>query len=186
MADLCTVLEAKAQLNKSALDSSDDVELAIYIAAVTELIEAITGPVATRTVVQNFWPATTGNALVLNTWPILTVTSIVDGLTGYDMSGWFVADTPSGVLHLKYPGYSAFPLQTSYLAVTYTAGRASIPPIIHLAALLAVSDLWTTQQGRSSTRPLPGGDPPQASAMGVLPLRVQELLVPYRQGPAFA
>lgn len=186
MADLCTVLEAKAQLNKSAIDTSDDVELGAYISAVTELIENVTGPVATRTVVQNFWPATTGNALVLNTWPILTVTSIVDGLTGYDMSTWFVPDLPSGVLHLKYPGYSAFPLQTSYLAVTYTAGRASIPPVIHLAALLTVADLWTTQQGRSSTRPLPGGGAPQASAMGVLPLRVQELLVPYRQGPAFA
>jgi hypothetical protein len=184
---ICTVLDVKAQLNKSALDNSDDAEIQAYIDAVSELIEAQVGPVMTRTLTQDFWPETTARSLVLTTWPVLTITSVVDALSGFDLTSWFVSDASSGVLHPKYPGYFPPVGAGSHIVVTYTAGRASCPSTIRLAALFAVADLWKSQQGHGSRGSLPGEDDPiESTSSGVLPRHVRELLAPYRTAPAFA
>lgn len=177
---LLTLDEAKAQLNIRT--TANDAELNMYIEALTSVIEGYVGVVEQREVTETVTGQ--GPTVVLLQTPVLSLTSMTPvetGGTAVDTAGLFV-DGPSGVvMYANRTAFSAGP----WTAV-YTAGRATIPPTIRLAALLLLQHLWRTKNGAarggggaddySVTEPIPG--------FGyAVPNRVLELLEPFRMPP---
>ncbi|MEU7032730.1 head-tail connector protein [Streptomyces sp. NPDC046237] len=180
---LLTLAEAKAQLDIDTL--SDDVQLQLYIEALTPVIEGYIGPVEARTVTETVQGA--GITLALLHAPVLSVASltpVLSGGTAVDVNLLHV-DGPSGVL--SYTTGAAF--QGGPWTATYTAGRAAIPATVKLASLLLLQHLWSTRYGAARgvsrttdydvTEPMPG--------FGyAVPNRVIELLRPLMQPPGIA
>lgn len=179
---LLTLDEAKAQLNIRT--DANDVELQLYIDALTSVIEGYVGVVEERTVTETVTGQ--GPAVVLLQTPVLTVTSLTPvetGGTAVDVAGLHV-DGPSGVV--AYADRSLF--SCGPWTAVYTAGRAEIPPTIKLAALLLLQHLWRTQLA-----PARGGLSGSGSDFSVsdpipgfgyaVPNRVLQLLEPYKLPP---
>jgi hypothetical protein len=83
---------------------------------------------------------------------------------------------------------SAFP--AGRYTVTYTAGRAAVPPTIKLAALILLQHLWRTQYGASRV-PSGGNDDwsvtdPIPGFGYAVPNRVLQLLEPFKLPPGVA
>ncbi|MGW2533500.1 head-tail connector protein [Streptomyces sp. NPDC001499] len=177
---LLTLDEAKAQLNIRT--TASDVELQMYIDALTSAIEGYVGVVEEREVTETVTGQ--GPAVVLLQTPVLTVTSlnpVQTGGTAVDVARLHV-DGPSGVL--AYADRTAF--SCGPWTAVYTAGRATVPPTIKLAALLLLQHLWRTKNGPARgatgaddyavTEPVPG--------FGyAVPNRVLELLEPFKLPP---
>jgi len=168
--DLVTLAQAKAFLDITDADASQDAELQQAIEAVTAVIEHEVGPVVRRTVTTTVQPTTSGSFLLPYT-DVVSLTSgstIPDG-TALTVSGYTTFD---GVL--RNPSGS---LPTSAWALTYVVGRvattADVPANIRQAALEAVELAWAAQRG---------GDPPPF----LLSYRVQAMLEPDRQLAGFA
>lgn len=177
---LLTLDEAKTQLNIRS--DANDVELGMYIEALTSVIEGYVGVVEEREVTETVIGQ--GPAVVLLQTPVLSLASLAPietGGTAVDVAGLHV-DGPSGVV--RYANRAEF--SAGPWTATYTAGRAVIPPTIRLAALLLLQHLWRTKNGAarggggaddySVTEPIPG--------FGyAVPNRVLELLEPFRLPP---
>lgn len=110
--------------------------------------------------------------LLLRNYPILSVLSATRSslpVTDLDLE-------PSGILH------GTFGLVPRSVKVSYTAGRAFLPPDLEAAVLELLRHLWESQRSGSSLRPaFPGeGDPDTPATSGyLLPYRVQSLIEPY-------
>lgn len=181
---LLTLDEAKAQLNVSS--TADDVELQAYVDSVTAVIEGIVGPVEQRTVTET--ANARGTLLCLQQIPAVSITSLTPVLSGGTAvaAADVVLDGASGVVRKLDGGtFSGGPW-----TVTYTAGRASTPPTINLAARIMLQHLWRTQYG--SSRVLGGGSDdysvsePAPGFGFAVPNRVLQLLQPYKTPPAVA
>ena len=177
---LLTLDEAKAQLNIRT--TASDTELQMYIDSLTSVIEGYVGVVEEREVTETVTGQ--GPAVVLLQTPVMSVTSLTPvetGGTAVDVARLYV-DGPSGVV--AYADHS--PFSGGPWTAVYTAGRATVPPTIKLAALLLLQHLWRTKNGpaRGSagaddyavTEPVPG--------FGyAVPNRVLELLEPFKLPP---
>lgn len=142
---LFSLASAKAKLDIPATSTGDDEELREFIEATTAAVEFFVGPVARRTVQQ----VVCGDreAWVLHTTPVLAVTAITP-LQSWQQAidvGVLDVDTHTGILR-----------RTDWLwffsgdyRVTYTAGRAIVPPNVSLAAKLILQHLWRTNFGAS-------------------------------------
>ncbi len=184
-ADLCTLAQVKAVLSIS--DGSQDTLLQAWIDTATSVIEAITGPVAQRTVNESHdgGPATivlrqlpaasvqTVNEYVGQTPSALTIINTPDQATAFSVS----FDQTTGTLTRRYGGGidGAFADGTDNIVVTYTAGLPSIPAYIQQAAIEFVRH-WV--QGDQAAEPIPGYDTPEPSQAltYAIPNRVSELL----------
>lgn len=162
MADLVTLADTKAQLNIPASDTTQDAELAGYISAATSVVQWITGPILSTPYVGEVYDGT-GSVIMLRNPPILTVDSVTEylGRVAYtitaqplgstvDNYGYSLDDPASGKLTRR--SAAGTPMSwlggRSSVVVSYTAGRATIPADVRLAALLDIQDLWQkTQQG---------------------------------------
>ncbi|WP_371670024.1 phage gp6-like head-tail connector protein [Streptomyces sp. NBC_00289] len=183
---LLTLAEAKAQLDIDT--STDDLELQVYVNALTATIERHVGPVEIRTVTETV--NSRGPALALTQAPVASLTS----LTPLQMGGTAVAvedvyvDPDSGVVRRADGGnFYGGPWRA-----VYQAGRGSVPPTINLAARILLQHLWRTQYGASRglsgvgggddysvTEPVPGWG-------YAIPNRVLQLLEPYKVPPGVA
>ncbi|MEU5716559.1 head-tail connector protein [Streptomyces sp. NPDC020403] len=177
---LLTLAEAKAQLNIRT--TASDVELQMYIDALTSVIEGYVGVVEQREVTETVTGQ--GPAVVLLQTPVLAVTSfspVEPGGMAVDVARLHV-DGPSGVV--AYADRSRF--SGGPWTATYRAGRAVVPPTVRLAALLLLQHLWRTKNGPARgatgaddyavTEPVPG--------FGyAVPNRVLELLEPFKLPP---
>lgn len=178
MADIVSVAEVKQQLNIPADDDSQDAELAVYIAAVTEVVEGIVGPVDPREVTETHDGGT--NVVILRQPPVLSITTVTED--GATVTG-YTASLDSGVLY-RTGGWWA----TGRAAVTvvYQAGRSSVPAAIKLAAKELVMVNFRPQLGGDYPPfdvDAPGEGVPGEVRLGFfVPNRVRELLKPHQQG----
>ena len=92
--DLFTLDEAKKQLNIDPDNTDSDAELAGYVSGVTRVVERYVGAVVHRTMTERFDGGR--SELLLSHIPVASVTSVADGGTAVDASGYTV--TESGVL----------------------------------------------------------------------------------------
>jgi hypothetical protein len=181
---LVTLAEAKRQLDIES--TSHDVELQLYIDSLDLVIEGYVGVVEQRVFTDTITGG--GPGLCVLHPPLVAVTSLTGGM-GVSV------DYPAGTLALNGPAGiisrsdgSFFPAG-SY-TVTYTAGRAAIPPTVRLAALILLQHLWRTQYGASRV-PVGGADDwsvtdPIPGFGYAVPNRVLQLLEPFKQPPGVA
>lgn len=176
MADIVSVAEVKKQLNIPADDDSQDDELAAYIAAVTEVVEDIVGPVDPREVTETHPGGT--RTLILRLPPALSITSVTeDGsvLAAAD----YTASLDSGVLYRAHGWWAP-------VTVVYQAGRSSVPASVKLAAKELVMVNFRPQLGGDYSpfdTDAPGEGVPGEVRLGFfVPNRARELLKPFEQG----
>lgn len=179
--EFVTLDEVKRHLNIDPADPAgmaEDAEIDLMRSAAQDIVESLVGPVLHRTVTQTV-PATQGCMVLLNTLPVLSVTSVTAAgatLTGYTL------DANVGALSGLYAYVPA--------TVTYQAGRDSCPDAIRVATLLTVGELWRSQLGNSPSA-LPDAemsDYQQAVSGGsaIPPPRAMALLAPYILLPGVA
>lgn len=139
-AGVISLSEAKDQLNITGTD--DDDEIAGMVRAVTAVCERYVGALARTVHVETH---SGGYQLVVNRIPVLSVTSvapILNGGTNQTVADLDV-DSPTGIIRRLDGAYMCGPLR-----VTYTVGRAEMPPNVRLAALIILQHLWETQRGQ--------------------------------------
>lgn len=150
---LCTLAEAKLQLGKTS--TADDVELQSYIDAVTSPIEEYCGPVAQRTVTEFHNPFS--STISLRQVPFASVTTVTEYLanTGFTLtqisdptgaSAYSCLVESNGIITRFQSGGVESPF-LGRVKVVYTAGYATVPTEINLAARILVQTLWRTQNG---------------------------------------
>ncbi len=190
--------EAKEQL--SITSNKADEELRTWLGATTEVIEHYVGDVVARTHTE----VHNGGGVHIATFhaPIISVTSLTEYIgnmvytltnqpPGQSVSPYgFSVDNPSGGIITRrtvgsYP--MAFMPGIGNIAITYTAGRLSVPYAVQGAARLIVQHLWTTRRG---AMPLPspgGGDVSVVPGIGyAVPTKAVELLERYQRQPGIA
>ncbi|MFJ1808543.1 MULTISPECIES: head-tail connector protein [unclassified Streptomyces] len=181
---LVTLAEAKRQLDIDT--DTHDLELQLYVDSLDAVIEGYVGVVEQREVTDVLTGG--GPALSVLHPPLLSVTTLAGGAPGGSTS--YAADsltvTPAGIIGLL--DGSCFPIG-SY-TVTYTAGRATTPPTVKLAALILLQHLWRTQYGATRV-PVGGADDwsvtdPIPGFGYAVPNRVLQLLEPFKLPPGVA
>ncbi|MEV7240455.1 head-tail connector protein [Streptomyces sp. NPDC093248] len=182
---LVTLDEAKRQLDIES--TSHDVELQLYVDALDSVIEGYVGVVGQRQITD----VITGGGAGLSVLhpPLVAVSSLAGGPPGGSIT--YPADTlavngPAGIIS-RLDG-SCFP--AGAYTVTYTAGRATVPPTMKLAALILLQHLWRTQYGASRV-PVGGADDwsmsdPVPGFGYAVPNRVLQLLEPFKLPPGVA
>ncbi|MER7738889.1 head-tail connector protein [Streptomyces sp. NPDC096538] len=181
---LVTLEEAKRQLDISS--TSEDVELQLYIDSLDAVIEGYVGVVEQREITDTISGG--GPALAVLHPPLVSVTSLSGPVTApvsYP-AAQLSLDGPAGVISRADGGH--FP--AGPYTVTYTAGRAAVPPTVKLAALILLQHLWRTQYGASRV-PVGGADDwsvtdPIPGFGYAVPNRVLQLLEPFKLPPGVA
>jgi hypothetical protein len=142
-AELLSVEDGRAVLN--LVGDSQDAELEVYVAAVTEAIEDDIGPVGRRTVTETVYPE--NGILFLKVKPVLSITSVTPYL-GIALGSSAYMLTPAGNI---YPAAYSTGFYAAYYTVVYVAGRTSVQAKVNLAARMVLKHLWSFQQGPSAT-----------------------------------
>lgn len=158
---LVTLEDVKLQLGIPAASTGQDVELQINIDAATDVIERIKGPIVPRVYTAEQHDGR-GPYVSLDRRPVMTVSSVKEyvGTTVYDLAivtnpaaataYSCQVDYDSGVLTRYTIGGAlyGFAEGAGNIQVTYTAGRAQVPPSVRLAAMRLIQWWWqSTQQG---------------------------------------
>jgi hypothetical protein len=182
---LVTLEEAKRQLDIDT--DSHDAELQLYVDALDAVIEGYVGVVEQREVTDTVTGG--GPALAVLHPPLVSVTSVAGPVGASSVS--YAADGltvngSAGVVGRLDGG--CFP--AGAYTVTYTAGRASVPPTVKLAALILLQHLWRTQYGATRV-PVGGADDwsvtdPVPGFGYAVPNRVLQLLEPFKLPPGVA
>lgn len=202
---LVTLAEAKAHLNMPAADTTFDSELQGFIDMAQPLIENICGPIVTRSVTE-WHDGGTGSRflLVLRQRPVISITSITEyvGNVGQvltpaaspDLAGnlSYTLEPETGTISRRVGAGTVYPFAwgEQNISVVYTAGYASTPANVRLAALELIRHLWqSTQQGgsRTAAAAFDTGTRPGPAGMGyAVPNFVIELLQPHTRIPGIA
>lgn len=169
---LMSLSDAKDALNIPATVTTSDDELMLYIAAATDYVENITGPLLSAT--GRTWTADGGRSSVLLPEKATAITSVtVDGTATTD----YTADLRAGIVYAgtgSAAGYDTFDYGRANVVVTYTVGGSTVPPAAVLAARELVRYWWqTSQQGG---RPAFGGAGDSPTEPFFPARRVQEIL----------
>ncbi|MEU2924207.1 head-tail connector protein [Streptomyces sp. NPDC007251] len=180
---IVTLDDAKAQLNITASDTSEDVELQGYIDAATAAVETQLGQaVDQRTVVDQFTFPTGVTSFLLRTTPVLSMLSLatLDGSQSWTPTApTMYVDSASGLVTVL----SGPPVKGTVVA-TYQAGYTAVPANVRLAALIIVQHLWETQRGTMGVQ-LGGDTDTYVAGRGfAIPRRAIELLGPQLPGVA--
>jgi hypothetical protein len=190
---LVSASDVRTHLNLT--DTTQDAELVGFISAAQAMVENITGPVLPAVYTETFNGGQT--ELVLSEYPVLSITSVVENSQGTastlaelvapysDTTGLsYRVDYSIGTL-TRWSGtmQSRWAAGLGTVTVTYTAGRASVPPDVRLATLRLIEHLWTSQQNSGRLR---GGSPDIPAAGHAIPWFVEELLQPHARGPVVA
>jgi hypothetical protein len=169
---LVTLDAAKAQLNATNVGAIDEVQLQLYIDAVTKPIEDACG----RTIdARSFTQVMTVNgaaAVVLRRVPVIEVTAVAtqDASQTWDPGDLYV-DPDTGVVTVK-----SGPAFSGDVAFVYVAGENPVTANHQLAALITIEHLWETKRG-TMTVGLGGDMEPWTPGMGfALPHRAVQLL----------
>lgn len=179
--DLVSLADAKGQLNIPLADVSSDAELAGFIAAATDPIERIIGPVIARSVTE-VWDGGRSQ-LLLRKPPVLSITAVTDTGTVLAASDYKL-NGPAGILS-RVAGPSLLPFLPGIQSVTvvYQAGQAADIaavtanlPNVRLAAMIIIQHLWQTQRPAAAGPFTQGSDEYDPRSSFAVPHRVTELL----------
>lgn len=168
---LISIEEAKSALNFPADDTANDEEIMLFIAAATNVIEDITGPLFPATYIERF----DGNTFtVLLSRAPEEVISVTDTGTTVDPAEYTVE--PFG--RIRRLDSQRFRRGFQTLAVTYRAGTGIVPAAVVLAARELIQ--FSYRQSQQGERPQFGGGPDMATTRSgyLVPKRVLEWLDP--------
>lgn len=136
--------EAKEYAQINAPDEAKQDVLRLIVNSVTEQVERYTRrPWKSRQFVE-LYDGNGASAIVLRQMPLITLTSVKrlnsDGTTAYTYTDAdFVLSLERGIIQFRYGQFwSGF----QNYQITYTAGYASVPDDVRLAALIAVAAAW--------------------------------------------
>lgn len=146
MPELLPLQTLKSHLNLTR--PGDDSELRVHLDAAVEIVDGYCGPTAERAVTA----VVAGDPLVLSVRPVLALTSITPAGSNTAVPLTGVAVGEDGVI----TGYS--PGRGGTATVVYTAGRASVPAGLRMAAMLIAAHSWRTQRGPTPRSGMQGID----------------------------
>ena len=170
--EFVTLAQLRDHLNMTSL--SHDAELARFLGAAQEHVEALVGPVLQSSVTEDV--RVVGSTVVLSECPVVDVYSVT--VAGSELTGWTLRPRAGLVTGVNASGTAT---------VTYSTGRTSCPDGVATAALIIAEHLWRTQLGGSPSA-LPVDDMagmPGGSGFAI-PRRAMELLAPYLKAPGVA
>jgi hypothetical protein len=209
LTDIVTLADVRAHLRYPASDTLDDVAIQGFISAADEVIIREVGHVIPKMYSETYDGGDT--TICLANVPIISVQEVQEGwgFTNYELAQVQVNTIPApnmfsysidvpatGEITRRSAGNVAIPFMPgdSNIAVTYTAGRKTIPANIRLAALELIAHWWQNSQQRTA-----GGSQNEYSydSMNVdftrttgmsainqgVPYRILELLKPHRRQP---
>lgn len=190
-----SLADAKKALTITSTTNDDDLRL--YLGAVTSVVESIVGPILASTHTE-IRPAS--DKIVLAYSPAQSIVSVTptDPSFAGAFVGTYLLEPNTGILRRQgfypfEPAY-AFAIEHTYwydgydLTITYTAGRATVPAGVQVAARMILADSWATRRG---AMPLParGGDQvEQVRGMDVvISQEAKDFLAPFAaRGPRVA
>lgn len=168
-----TLADAKAQLNISSTNTTQDAEITLYLSAAQSMIERRVGTFTVQSWTETI--TTHANDLLVSHRPLVSITSVTPALKSFPTFDVTTLgfDGPAGRIYRTDLGT----LAGSYV-VTYTAGLSAVSDNVRLATLIALQHLWKTQRGGSSRPGLGQSDEFQANtgAGYALPWMAVELL----------
>lgn len=170
-----TLDEVKDHLGIAPTDTDDDTELQRFIDAAESAVGRRCGVLGQASVTAR---VDGGASLVLPTAPVASLTSVTPvGGAAEDLSSLYLNEAAGTVGRVDGSAFTA-----RVYDVAFTAGRASAPPDLLLAAKELVRHLWLTQRGAAPGSPgaLPDlGDPTAVGTSYSFPWRVEQLMAPY-------
>jgi hypothetical protein len=182
---LLTLDEAKRQLDIET--GADDLELQVYVDALTDVVERYIGPVVFREVTETIEGR--GCTMCLSSIPVTALVSVTPLGSGSALDvNRLDLDPATGIVRYLNGSFSG-----ARWRVVYSAGRvaadAPVPPTIKLASAILLQHLWRTQFG--SARGQGGSDDYSVSepipGFGyAVPNRVLQLLEPFKLPPGVA
>jgi hypothetical protein len=146
--DLITLAAARKAIRTPESDTSRDGDLAIYISAVTPVVEDITGPIIARAGTLTF---DGGQPAILLPFPVTGVTSVVELGVVLTAGSDYVADLARGIVYRGAPfrPYVFMP-GIQNVVIGYTAGTVpdtgSVPENIQVAARIILAQAWQSDQ----------------------------------------
>lgn len=209
MTDIVTLADVRAHLRYPAADTLDDPAIQGFISAADEVIKREVGHVIPQMFNESYDGGDT--TICLANVPVLSVQDVTEGWgwINYDLAYVQVNTIPAtnmfaysldvpetGEITRRSTGNVAIPFMRgdSNIAVTYTAGRGSIPGNVRLAALELIAHWWQNSQQRGG-----GGSQSEYSYDSTnvdftrttgysainqgVPYRIIELLKPHRRQP---
>lgn len=166
------VIVDEVKKHANITSSTSDDELQLMCEAAQDMVEGLIGPVLWRTVTQRI--NANGSTLVLNTLPVVSVTSLTSGgspATFTAVDGGMLTDVTV----------------RGDVVVTYVAGRTEVPGAVRLATLIIAAHLWQTQLGSAPTQLQDGFNSEPTVGVGyAIPNRAADLLAPYLTLPGVA
>lgn len=198
---LITLAEAKLHLNIGTGDTGHDTEIQSFIDAATPVVEHVCGPIVGSAYAESYDGGLAYISLRHN--PVQVVTSVIEyrGTAAYVLAASTVPGTGGAyqysveldtgrVIRRSSGVETPFPIGRGSVVIAYTAGRATVPPNITLAAKELVRHWYQqTQQGGRPTFAASGAieDITPAVLQGfAVPNRVRELLMPHKRAPSVA
>jgi hypothetical protein len=169
---LISLDDARKALGTVAANTVKDEDLRVYVAAVTNIIEDVTGPILTLP--GQVWTVDGGAAQVLLPAAVTSVQSVTDtGVTLTPVSDYTV-NLRSGIVTrgtLLYPFRFLPGIQN--VSVTYTVGGSTVPGNVALAARIILRQLWIVS-GQQGNRPTMGS----SDSSGTTPGRFMGFAIP--------
>lgn len=188
--------EVKQHLGKDLGGAVDDDELLGMMAAAEAAIVKAIGSVTSGP--RDEWHDGGSTLVALLSAPVLAVTLVAESVgtwfrelteqpldgASFDAYGYTV-DLSAGVINRRVSGSSArFAPGSRNIHVVYTAGWATPPADIVLAGKELTRHLWRTQRGSGNTKPGSSTNAEVANtlanAASAFPIRVEQLIHPYR------
>lgn len=165
---IVTLTEVKLHLNVPESETQYDTELGTFIAAATPIIEHLVGPVDIRTITNEIYDTGGRQKIILRTVPVVSITAVTEyvGIQAYTLTdqppgfsnptlyGYTLKNAASGMVARRANGFDMSFLGAE-VSISYTAGRASVPADVKLAALDDIRALWS--QTQVASRPQFGG-----------------------------
>lgn len=192
---IVTLPDVRQHLRIPDGDATNDVNLMGFIAAATDFITYIAGPVVPTTFTETYETAGQDSILLRNV-PVLSIESVTEyiGVAAYTLTSQppgstvdnygYSLDIPAAGLLVRRSGVGT---RMNFLGptvvVTYSAGRDAVPGDMRMAALEDIRGLYQkTQQGGRTTFGTGGGDMSEQWSVG--PLNLFPRLAALLNGPS--
>lgn len=149
------VVDLKLHLQMDPNNTANDTELTSHLAAATNALEGLVGPMLPRQVTQRRTAA--NGTITLPVRPVLSVESVA----GVPLSG--TVDAATADLEASAAGVVrtvSTTLPNGRYDVTWTAGRDPVGEHLKLAVLIVAAHLWETQRNRGARRAMLGDENP--------------------------
>jgi len=159
---LISLADARSALGTVATNTVKDEDLRSYLAAVTSIIEDVTGPILPLT--GQVWTVDGGGSQVLLPSAVASVQSVTDTGVALTSGADYTVNLRSGIVTrgtLLYP--FRFLPGVQNVTITYTVGGSTVPANVALAARIILRQLWLVS-GQQGNRPAMGSPESVSSA----------------------